>query len=157
MSLYYKAKVVFRRLFLTAIFLTLPWIVFGAAPPSDSHIGRGEHPRLFFKASELAGLRDRIASHYKREFQDFINLLNNPGPKVRGDDWGALNYAFVGVLDPVEMQKRDFAFSRDLDSAEEYCAKAVSYAKTQLRSISAPTSIGHSGLTTVIRKRFTCP
>jgi hypothetical protein len=71
----------------------------------------------------LSGLRDRIASHYKREFQDFIKLIN-PGPKVRGDDWGALNYAFVGVLDPAEMMEKGFAFSRDLDSAEEYCAKA---------------------------------
>jgi hypothetical protein len=146
MSLYYKAKVVCHRLFLTAIFLTLPWTVIGAAPPSDSPIGKGQHPRLFFTASELSGLRDRIASHYKREFQDFIDFLNNPGPKVRGDDWGALNYAFVGILDPAEMRKRGFSFSRDLDSAEEYCVKAVSYAKTQLPSISAPTSIGHNGL-----------
>jgi hypothetical protein len=157
MSSYYRAKVVFRRLFLTAIFLTLPWIAFGAAPPSDSPLGKGEHPRLFFKASELSGLRNRIANHYKREFQDFINLLDNPGPKVRGDDWGALNYAFVGVLDPAEMRKKGFAFSRDLDSADEYCAKAVSYAKTQLRSIGAPTSIGHSGLTTGYPKAIYMP
>ena len=146
MSLYYKAKVVCHRLFLTAIFLTLPWTVIGAAPPSDSPIGKGQHPRLFFTASELSGLRDRIASHYKREFQDFIDFLNNPGPKVRGDDWGALNYAFVGILDPAEMRKIGFAFSRDLDSAEEYCAKAVAYAQSQLPQIGGPTSIGHNGI-----------
>ena len=44
------------------------------------------------------------------------------------------------------MQKRGFAFGRDLDSAEEYCAKAVSYAQTQLPRIGGPTSIGHNGI-----------
>jgi hypothetical protein len=142
----YKSKLFVPGVFLTIIVLMLPRIVIAAAPPNNSPIGKGAHPRLFFKVSELSGLRDRIASHYKREFQDFINLLNNPGPKVRGDDWGALNYAFLGVLDPAEMQKRGFAFSRDLDSAEEYCAKALAYAQSQLPQISAPTSIGHNGL-----------
>jgi hypothetical protein len=118
-----------------------------AAPPPDSPIARGEHPRLFLTASELPVLRDRIAKHYRGEFQDFINLLNDPGSKVKGEDWGALNYAFVALLDPGEMKAQGFSFSSALDSAEKYCAKAAGYAKTQLSKISGAARIGHGGLT----------
>jgi hypothetical protein len=73
--------------------------------------------------------------------------LNDPGSKVKGEDWGALNYAFVAVLDPNEMKDRGFSFSSPLDSAEKYCALAVRYAKTQLSKISGAVRIGHGGLT----------
>jgi hypothetical protein len=118
-----------------------------AAPPPNSPIAKGEHPRLFLTASELPVLRDRIAKHYRGEFQDFVDLLNDPGSKVKGEDWGALNYAFVAVLDPREMKARGFSFSSTLDSAEKYCAKAAGYAKTQLSKISSAARIGHGGLT----------
>ena len=146
MSLREKPLALYGLVLAAGFVLALAGLTAAASPP-NSPIARGEHPSLFFTTSELPLLRDRIAKHYREEFQAFINLLNNPGPKVAGEDWGALNYAFLAVLDPREMKTRGFSFSSTLDSAEENCARAVDYAKTQLPKISRANSMGHGGLT----------
>jgi hypothetical protein len=93
-----KNPLAFYGLVLAAGFVLALGGLTTAAPPPGSPIARGEHPRLFLTASELPVLRNRIAKYYRGEFQDFVNLLNDPGSKVKGEDWGALNYAFVALL-----------------------------------------------------------
>lgn len=124
-----------------------------AVPPANSPIARAEHPRVFFTAADLPALRDRIAALYPAEFQTFINLLNDTSALSSGqagieNNWGAFNYAFVAALNPTEMQRRGFTFGAALDTPQEYCARAMSYASTLLPAIAAgqgggdPESIG---------------
>ncbi len=145
-------KILFSLITALTILLSAP-IGKAAAPPSNSPAALGLHPRLFFTASELPGLRDRIATHYQTEFQDFINLLNDTsvlssGQKAIENHWGSLNYAFIAALDPQEMSQRGFSFDSALDTSQEYCDKAVSYAKTMLGAISAAGGQGHGELRT---------
>lgn len=133
-----------------------------AAPPAGSPAARGLHPRLFFTAAQLPALRDRIATHYRTEFQNFINLLNNTAALSSGQaaiesDWGSLNYAFVAVLDPAEMRSRGFTFASALDTPQEYCARAIAYARTKLGAISVNEGQGHSDLTTGYPKAIYVP
>ncbi|MFQ5597008.1 MAG: hypothetical protein ACE5GK_03060 [Nitrospiria bacterium] len=116
-----------------------------ATPPASSPIALGQHPRLFVTASELPALRDRISTYYATEFQVFINLLNDTSvlttsQKAIEKDWGSLNYAFIALLDPQQMKLKGFTFTGALDTPQEYCAKANSYAQQQLTAISNPSA-----------------
>ncbi len=120
-----------------------------ATPPPTSPLALGQHPRLFLTANDLPALRDRIKTHYATEFQDFIELLNDPNTGLNDfqkaskieNEWGGLNYAFMALLDPAQMQSKGFTFAQDLDTPQEFCNKAVFYAKTQLSFISNPPAI----------------
>lgn len=124
------------------------------APPAGSPLARGVHPRLFFEASEIPALRNRIAKHYRSEFQDFIGLLNDPSRLSRRQQriepfWGSMNYAFVAALDPRAMRELGFSFDPSLDTAEEYCARAMTYVHARLPEMAAGRgNQGHSALAT---------
>ena len=159
-------KTVFRNrrgeIFLPILFLFLAIVYYLLSathslaleiPPSGSPIALGQHPRLFFTASELPSLRDRIATYYRTEFQGFITMLNDTsalssGQKAIESDWGSMNYAFIAALDPAEMQQRGFTFTSVLDTPQEYCNKAMPYALTKLSAISGASGQGHADLTT---------
>jgi hypothetical protein len=72
------------------------------APRSESPLARGEHPRIFVTRAELPGLRDRLASHYAGELQEFLDLLAGPtlssAQRRVEAPWGAFNYALVAML-----------------------------------------------------------
>ena len=124
-----------------------------AEPPADSPMARHEHPRLGFTATDLATLRTRIATHYRTEFQAFLNLLADPSKltssqKETESYWGGMNLAFVAALDPAEMAARGFTFSANIDSRAELCDGAMAYVRTQLPSIAAAKGQGHSALNT---------
>jgi hypothetical protein len=100
------------------------------------------HPRLFFTDEELPALRDRIATHYRSEFQDFLDLLDDPQTLNRRQkrievNWGGLNYAFVAALDPAEMRSLGFNFEAPLDNARAYCDRAMAYNRELLPGVSA--------------------
>jgi hypothetical protein len=125
-----------------------------ASPPAGSPLARGVHPRLFFDASELPALRNRIAKHYRSEFQDFIGLLNDPSRLTRRQQrieplWGSMNYAFVAALDPRAMRELGFSFDSSLDTSEEFCARAMTYVHARLPDMMAGRgNQEHSGLST---------
>jgi hypothetical protein len=125
--------------------------VYAASPPENSPIALGKHPRLFFTVDDLPALRERITKYYRNEFQDFINLLNNVSTlsaqqKRIENYWGGLNYAFVAVLDPQEMQRRGFIFSKGFNTPQVYCDKAINYVKNFLENISSAMKQGPHNL-----------
>ncbi len=102
---------------------------------------RTDHPRLFMTPAELPGLRDRIAKHYRSEFQAFINLLDDTSALPRRQariepNWGGFNFAFVAALDPEEMARRGFHFKAPLNTARGYCDRAIASARQLLPGIS---------------------
>jgi hypothetical protein len=108
-----------------------------AGAPITIYLG---HPRLFMTADELPALRDRIAKHYRSEFQDFVKLLNDTGQLSKSQkqieaNWGGLDYAFIAALDPQEMARRGFDFKSPLTTADAYCRRALSYAETLLPAV----------------------
>ena len=101
---------------------------------------RTDHPRLFMTSQELPGLRDRIAKHYRAEFQSFIDLLNDTGalPKRTKKievNWAGFNFAFVAALDPQEMARRGFHFKAPLTTSRAYCDRAIESARPLLPAI----------------------
>lgn len=136
-----------RTIALTLALSVGPSLAGAAPPPANSPLSRGEHPRVFFTATDLPGLRDRIAALYKSEFQAFVNLLNDTsvlssGQKLTENNWGAVNYAFLAALDPREMQLRGFSFAPALDTPEEYCARAIASARALLGAIASGSGGG---------------
>jgi hypothetical protein len=133
--------------FLTAsvLMLSLQFVLANqAVRPSQSTadpVVRTDHPRLFMTSSELPALRDRIAKHYRSEFQGFIDLLNDTSAlpsrtaKIEAN-WGGFNFAFVAALDPQEMSRRGFHFKGSLNTARAYCDKAMASARQLLPGVS---------------------
>ena len=122
-----------------------------ATPPTNSPAAQGLHPRLFVAAGELPALRDRITSQYQSEFQTFLDLLANTSGLSSGQqgietEWGCLNYAFLAMLDPAEMQRRGFVIDPSIDTPQECTAKAMSYARSLLPSISTAAGQSHGDL-----------
>jgi hypothetical protein len=151
-----------RRAILAAVTLLSAWQCVAAgtqitqptSPPAASPMARGVHPRLFFEQSELPALRNRIARHYRGEFQDFVGLLNDPSRLSRRQRaiepfWGSMNYAFVAALDPRAMAELGFSFDSSLDTSEEFCARAMTYVHARLPEMAAGKgNQGHSALAT---------
>jgi hypothetical protein len=112
-----------------------------AAPPAaDAPVVRSGHPRLFLTAAELPALRERIATHYRSEFQAFVNLLDNTASlssrqKRIEVNWGGFNFAFIAALDPAEMARLGFAFQAPLTTTAAYCERAMSYVRQQLPDV----------------------
>jgi hypothetical protein len=101
---------------------------------------RSDHPRLFMTSAELPALRDRIAKHYRSEFQSFIDLLNDTNALPRRvkrieTNWAGFNYAFVAVLDPQEMARRGFNFKSSLNTSRAYCDRAMTSARPLLPGV----------------------
>ncbi len=110
-------------------------------PRADGPVVRTDHPRLFFTSEELPALRDRIAKHYRSEFQAFVDLLNDTSALTRRQarievNWGGFNYAFVAALDPQEMARRGFTFKSSLNSSRAYCDRAMASARQLLPGVS---------------------
>lgn len=124
-----------------------------ATPPSSSPAARHEHPRVLFTAADLEGIRTRIATYYRSEFQDFIDLVGNPvlsGQLATLEaPWGAFNNAFLAVLGTAEMQGRGFRYGASKDTPAEYCSAAMGYARQLLPRIAAaaqqPNEVLHEG------------
>lgn len=135
-----------RRLGFTVLTLCLPILVACLAGAQTSRaelpVIRAGHPRLFVTSDELPALRDRIATHYRSEFQAFVNLLNDTNgltsrQKRIEKNWGGLNYAFVAMLDPVEMKRRGFNFNASLDTSQAFCDRAIASARQLLPGVAA--------------------
>ncbi len=136
----------------------LPALVAGSkaahtlAPTPGSPIARGEHPRIFITRGELPGLRDRLASHYAKELQEFIDLL--AGPSLSKDQrkvenpWGAFNYALLAVLEPDELRSRGFRFGAAIDTSRKLCERSWTYAERLLPAIAAGDGQSHSAIAT---------
>ena len=122
------------------------------APPPESLLARGEHPRIFVTRGELPGLRDRLASHYAKELQEFIDLLAAPSLSKQQrsveNPWGAFNYALVAVLEPEEMRRRGFRFGEAIDTSQELCQRSWTYAERLLPEIAAGKGQSHSAIMT---------
>jgi hypothetical protein len=103
---------------------------------------RTDHPRLFMTSDELPALRDRIAKHYRSEFQSFIDILNDTSALPRRvkrieTNWAGFNYAFVAALDPREMASRGFNFKSSLNTSRAYCDRAMASARPLLLGVAA--------------------
>ncbi len=122
------------------------------APTPESPLARGEHPRIFVTRGELPGLRDRLASHYAKELQEFIDLLAAPSLSRQQrnveNPWGAFNYALAAVLDPEEMRRRGFRFGEAIDTSQELCERSWTYAERLLPAITAGDGQSHSAIQT---------
>ena len=122
------------------------------APPPGSPLTRGEHPRIFVTRGELPGLRDRLASHYAKELQEFIDLLAAPSLSRQQrnveNPWGAFNYALVAVLEPDELRRRGFRFGEAIDTSQELCQRSWTYAQRLLPAIAAGEGQSHSAIAT---------
>ena len=107
-----------------------------AVPPAGSPLARGEHPRVLITRAELPALRTRIATHARKEFQAFLAMLADPQltrhQQAIAATWGAVNYAFVAALDPVELRRLGFTLNASLDSPEKLCRTAEGYVNTWL-------------------------
>ncbi len=130
-----------------------PSAVAQATPPAGSPTALGSRPRLFFNASQVPGIRQRLAAHYKAEFQQLLDRLANPsllssGQRDIESDWGSMNAAFVAVLGPQNLAADGFSVHGSIDTPQKLCGKAMAYASTQLADIAAAKSLGHSSLTT---------
>lgn len=113
---------------------------FAATPPAGSPLARGERPRIFFTSADLEGIRTRIATYYRSEFQAFIDLVTSPSALTASQraveaNWGSFNNAFLAALDPAAMQARGFSFSASRDTRAEFCSAAMNYARLQLPDI----------------------
>ena len=114
--------------------------------PADSPLARGEHPRIFFTADKLPKIRGKILVNYKSEFQNFINELDanfqkeanitNFNTRRQYSSWGALNYAFLGILDvdAIKQLEPTLTFQH---TSQEYCAKALEHARAGFFQIAA--------------------
>jgi hypothetical protein len=122
------------------------------APPPGSPLARGEHPRILVTRGELPGLRDRLASYYAKELQDFLDLL--AGPSLSSQQrrveapWGAFNYALVAVLDPEELRRRGFRFDEAMNTPQELCTRSWTYTERLLPDIRAGDGQPHGALAT---------
>ncbi len=130
-----------------------PLSVAQPAPPPGSPTALGMRPRLFFTSAQVPGIRQRLADHYKAEFQQLLDRLADPSRLTSGQrniesDWGSLNAAFVAVLGPQELSQAGFNVAGSIDTPQKLCGKAMAYASKHLADIAAAKSLGHSSLTT---------
>jgi hypothetical protein len=123
-----------------------------AAPPPGSALARGDHPRVFVTRDELPSLRDRLAHHYAGELQEFLDVVAGPSLTRQQRDvevpWGALNYAFVALLDPQELRRRGFRLAEAIDTAVELCGRSWTYTQRLLPEIAAGEGQSHSAIQT---------
>jgi hypothetical protein len=123
------------------------------APPSGSPAALGQHPRLFFTGTELSGMRTRISTYYRTEFQSFLDLLANTGSLSSGqqaieNEWGCMNFAFLAALDPALMRSLGFTVNASMDTKAECATRAMNYARPLLSRIATAAGQSHSDLTT---------
>ncbi len=128
-------------------------VVRAQAPPPSSPAARGERPRLFFTASDIPEIRQRIKAHYAADFQQLLDQLGNPkklssGQREHEADWGSMNAALVAALGPSELAALGFSLPSGLQTPAALCSQAMSYARTQLPRIASATKLGHSAFTT---------
>jgi len=94
-------------------------------PPADSPLARREHPRLFFTAVDLPGIRQRILQRYRADFESYVSALDGA---FGGSSSGSMlyfdtrSYAFLCAIDPGAMGIPAG------HSRQDYCNKSVQLA-----------------------------
>ncbi|MFN8060121.1 MAG: hypothetical protein U0Q12_13280 [Vicinamibacterales bacterium] len=120
-----------------------------ATPPASSPLARGEHPRLLMTAAQVPAIRQRINQYYRADFQRFLDLLKSP-PAPAGDlgsdPWGAMNFAFLAVLDPGALRTLGFSLPGSAGTSAQACDVAMTYVNRLLPNINAGESQAIHGL-----------
>lgn len=120
--------------------------VAAVTPPAASLLSQGVHPRLLVTQTNRQAIRQRLVSHYRSQFQDFLNALNQaPAPtgQATNDAWGAVNFAFVAAMGPVELRQQGFSLGSSLGTEQQLCDRAMSYVNRLVPQIANGTEQGH--------------
>ncbi len=129
--------------------------------PPNTPLARGEHPRIFMTAKDIADLRTRINTYYKSDFQQFVNHMDSmysmkPGT---GDvsDWNDLtgtarSYALLYQVDPSTISGISARYTK-----EQYGRKAIEYGLYIANALPADWNEPHHGPATLSGKKGGVP
>ncbi|MDZ7289651.1 MAG: T9SS type A sorting domain-containing protein [candidate division KSB1 bacterium] len=97
-------------------------------PKPNSPIAKGIHPRLFVTPEGVAAMRERIKTHYRADFQNFVNDLDKFYDSAAGSaQWNeifgiARSFALLYQIDPATIPGISARHTR-----KEYGQKAIAW------------------------------
>ncbi len=129
--------------------------------PPNSPLARGEHPRIFMTAKDIAELRTRINTYYKSDFQQFVNHMDKLYSYKLGSgdmkDWNDLtgaarSFALLYQVDPATISGISAKYSK-----EQYGRKAIEYGLYIANTLPADWNEPHHGPATLSGKKGGVP
>jgi len=98
-------------------------------PKPDSPIAQGAHPRIFVTAGGVTAMRGRIKNHYKTDFQNFVddldNLYNVPAGAGNLAEWNELFGAARAFALLYQVDPRTISGVMAQHTKKEYGQKAI--------------------------------
>ena len=120
-----------RKLVLLFVATSLvPSAAIADTPPPGSPAAQGQWPRLIVTSQNRQAIRSYVDTHYRPQFQAFLNLLGNAASVQDNLEgvWAPMNFAFPVALGVTELKSLGYSFPAAYDTDAKLCAEAYEYA-----------------------------